>query len=138
MEMPVQGVGHSRPPRWMIVDDNEKMLSLLREIVSLISDAGVECFCVPEEALAAFAADPDAFTLVITDFEMPGMNGGELCRRLHELRPSLKVLLATGSGSLSLEEAAHSGFCGMVQKPFAMTALQSALDTAGVEKGSAD
>ncbi len=122
----------------MIVDDNEKMLSLLREIVSLISNAGVECFSMPEEALAAFVADPDAFTLVITDFEMPGMNGGELCRQLHELRPSLKVMLATGSGSLNLEEAARSGFCGMVQKPFAMTALQNALDTAGVEKASAD
>lgn len=138
MKTSVQGGDQDGHPRWMIVDDNEKMLSLLREIVSLISGTKVECFCVPEEALAAFAAEPDAFTLVITDFEMPGMDGGELCRRLHELRPSLKVLLATGSGSLSLEEAAQNGFCGMVHKPFAMTALQSALDTAGVEKGSAE
>jgi len=136
--MPSQVPGGCVRPRWMLVDNNAKMLSLLSEIVASISDVDVQSFSAPQEALAAFAADPDAFGLVITDFEMPGMNGGEFCECLHELRPSVKVLLATGNGSISLKEAAAYGFCGLVRKPFAMTALQGALVIAGVQQGLTD
>jgi CheY-like chemotaxis protein len=34
---------------------------------------------------------------VVTDFEMPGMSGGELAARLKRLRPELPVLLMSGS-----------------------------------------
>jgi CheY-like chemotaxis protein len=36
---------------------------------------------------------------VVTDFEMPGMNGTELAARLKRLRPDLPVLLVSGSKS---------------------------------------
>ena len=37
---------------------------------------------------------------VLTDFEMPGMTGGELAARLKRLRPELPVLLVSGSKSM--------------------------------------
>lgn len=37
---------------------------------------------------------------VLTDFEMPGMNGTELAARLKRLRPDLPVLLVSGSKSV--------------------------------------
>jgi two-component system cell cycle sensor histidine kinase/response regulator CckA len=119
-------------PCWMIVDDNVEILSLMREIVTQFSDAEIVCFNSPRAALAAFEAAPDSFELVITDFEMPGMNGVELCHRLLAISPTAKVLLATGSGMVTEEAAAGEGFCGLLHKPFPFAALQRALAAAGL------
>src|ERR1035437_10278879 len=68
--------------RWMIVDDDENILSLMHKFAARTSDADIECFLSPHEALAAFKATPESFELVITDLEMPGMDRIELGRQL--------------------------------------------------------
>ena len=114
----------------MVVDDDRDILSLIRDIVARFGNVAVECFSSPQDALAAFEAEPDAFEFVITDLEMPGMSGIELSRHLRALSPSLKILLSTGSEILSDEEAAQKGFCGLLRKPFPLAALQNALEPA--------
>jgi len=79
--------------RWMIVDDNQDVLLLMSEIAAQFSDAEIVCFNSPRAALAAFEAAPENFELVITDFEMPGMNGVELRRRFHAISPVVKILV---------------------------------------------
>jgi len=122
-----------RRPRWMIVDDNPDILSLIQGIVARFSDVDIECFNSPEAALAAFKSEPAAFEFVITDLEMPEMNGIELCRRLRGLAPSLKILVSTGSEIISDEEAVEKGFCGLLRKPFPYAALQRALEPASLK-----
>jgi CheY-like chemotaxis protein len=117
-------------PRWMIVDDDRDILSLIRDIVARFCNVDIECFNSPQDALAAFEAEPGAFEFVITDLEMPGMSGIELSRHLRALSPSLKILLSTGSEILSDEEAVQKGFCGLLRKPFPLAALQNALEPA--------
>jgi CheY-like chemotaxis protein len=97
-----------------------------------LSRATIECFSSPQAALKAFATTPEKFQLVITDLEMPDMSGIELCRRLHELSPTQKVLLSTGSEILTDEQAAKNGFCGLLHKPFLFASLQRSLAAAGV------
>ena len=48
-----------------------------------------------EEALQILGAEP-RIDLVITDFSMPNMSGGDLARRAQASRPGLPFLLATG------------------------------------------
>jgi DNA-binding NtrC family response regulator len=117
----------------MIVDDDENILSLMHKFAARTSDADIECFLSPHEALAAFKATPESFELVITDLEMPGMDGIELGRHLHELSPATKILLATGSGILTATEAVERGFCGLLCKPFPLATLRSALASASVQ-----
>lgn len=119
-------------PRWMIVDDNKDILSLMRGSVAEFVDADIQCFHSPHAALATFATAPEAVDFVITDLEMPGMSGLELGERLWRLSPSLKVLLATGSEILTDGEAAQKGFCGLLRKPFPFAALRNALAAAGI------
>ena len=114
-------------PRWMVVDDDRDILSLIRDIVARFGNVDVECFNSPQDALAAFEAEPGAFEFVITDLEMPGMTGIELSRHLRALSPSLRILLSTGSEILSDEEAAQKGFCGLLRKPFPLAALLTRL-----------
>lgn len=119
-------------PRWMIVDDNQDFLSLMRAVVEEVTGADVQCFQSPHAALAAFASAPGAVDFVITDLEMPGMSGVELGERLRKLSPSLKILLATGSDMFTNEDAVQKGFCGLLHKPFLIAALRNALAAAGI------
>jgi CheY-like chemotaxis protein len=116
--------------RWMIVDNDEDVLMIMRHLLTRISDADVECFLSPQEALAAFAAAPETFELVITDLEMPRMDGIELGRKMRAISPAIKILLASGSGLLTEPEAVEKGFCGLLAKPFSQSLLSAALASA--------
>lgn len=117
-------------PRWMVVDDDEGLRMLVGCALEGMGRAEVCGFDCGADALAAFAADPDGFQFVVTDFQMPGMDGLELRRRLHEIAPGLKILLATGSGAFTDEEVAREGFCGLLSKPFTIDALREAVEAA--------
>jgi two-component system, chemotaxis family, chemotaxis protein CheY len=124
-------------PHWMVIDDTDIVLEVLAALLERQGRAEV-CRCHSgAEALAAFAAHPGAFTFVVTDLDMPGMNGLELCQRLHTLAPRLPILLATGGGALTETDARSLGFCGLLAKPFELTEFQRALASAGVTAGGA-
>jgi DNA-binding NtrC family response regulator len=133
----LQTEGASRP-RWMIVDDNKDILSLMYAVIARCIDADIQYFHSPQAALATFAAAPEAVDFMITDLEMPGMSDIELGSRLKKLSPSLKVLLATGSEILTDGEAVQKGFCRLLRKPFPFTSLRRVLEAAGVLKATAE
>ena len=128
--------GEEQPLRWMIVDDAPDILLVLSDLAAGLTDAKIDCFSSPQEALAAFTAAPEQFQFVITDLEMPGVSGLEFCRRLHEVSPNIKVLLSTASRILTGAEAKQNGFCGLLYKPFLMAAMENALIAAGVLNSS--
>jgi two-component system cell cycle sensor histidine kinase/response regulator CckA len=113
--------------RWLLVDDNEDILHMLAAVLKSFTSAEIECHRSPESALAAFAATPGKYEVVITDFEMPEMDGVEFCQRLLEISPAQKIFLATGSGFFTQETAWHAGFCALLNKPFSFSALKSLL-----------
>ncbi len=118
---------------WMLVDDNADVLELMSALVENLTDAEIERFNSPQTALAAFADAPEKYEVVITDFEMPGMDGVELCRRMLTLAPAQKIILATGSGFFTAAAARHAGFCGLLNKPFPIETLRAVLAEAGVK-----
>ncbi len=120
---------------WMLVDDNASVLELVSALVENLTDAPIERFNSSQAALAAFAAAPEKYEVVITDFEMPGMDGVELCRRMLALAPKQKIILATGSEFFTKAAAQHAGFSGLLNKPFPIEALSTTLSEAGVEMG---
>lgn len=124
--------------RWMLVDDDEGALAFMRTFVSKLGVTEIECYTNAEDALAAFEASPESFELVITDFQMPGMDGVELARRILNLAPNIKILLTTGSNLFNDEVAAREGFSGFLKKPFQFTALQCALEAIAAGKFTAN
>lgn len=113
--------------RWMLVDDDEGLLLMVSALAETLTQARIECYTTPAEALAAFNAAPDQYELVVTDYEMPGMDGVELCRRIHAVRPRQKIFLATGSRYFTGTAARFAGFSALLEKPFPLTALKEAL-----------
>jgi len=78
----------------------------------------------PMEALAIFSADPAQFDLVITDLNMPGINGTELARRLAALRPDLRLVLTTGYSAVVTRDSVFAhGFRELLPKPYDLRSL---------------
>jgi PAS domain S-box-containing protein len=75
--------------------------------------------------------DPRSSVLVLTDVVMPGMNGGQLAKRLLEERPGLRVAFMSG---FSTDELAHSGMGfpmrSFLIKPFTLPELVSFVEDA--------
>jgi DNA-binding NtrC family response regulator len=114
--------------RWMVVDDDVDTLDTVARLLAAVSDAEICSFPSPWQALDAIAAAPETFHLVVTDFEMPGMNGIDFRRQVQAVSPATKVLLTTGSGVFTEESARENGFCGLLCKPFSLGALRQTLE----------
>lgn len=104
----------------LYIDDDEALVSL---VVRLLGREGfkVSGFVDYRDGLAALEADPGAFDLVLTDYNMPGMSGLEVVRRVRELRPELAVAIATGYIDDTLRaQASETGLCEVIFKPNAV------------------
>ena len=74
------------------------------------------------EALAQLA-EGHQFDVVVTDYKMPGMDGGELAKKIRELRPDCAILLITGYTGTS--EAVPN--LPRLSKPFGQSEIAAAL-----------
>jgi len=113
--------------RVLYLDDEEALVALASRLLERLGYQ-VSGFTQPAAALAAFAADPQAFDVVVTDLSMPGLNGIEVARQLLSVRPDLSVLLT--SGYLRAEEIQRAravGIRDMIRKPAAIEELGAAL-----------
>jgi CheY-like chemotaxis protein len=107
----------------LIVEDEPDVLLILRSLVRELA-RGFTVIAVSRgaEALAEIAIEPAA--LVITDYNMPGMNGLELTRQIKLTSPQTHVVLVTAYATLELEHRAHlAGVDDFLAKPFAIEQL---------------
>ncbi|MEM5474399.1 PAS domain-containing protein [Hoeflea sp. AS60] len=77
------------------------------------------------EALKAAAAQ--AFDILVTDVGLPDMKGGELARRLRQMKPDIGIVFATGESQLP--DGAEGGAV-LLTKPYSDDSLKTALDRA--------
>lgn len=104
--------------RVLYVDDEPMLVFLITRALEKLGIAS-EGFANAEEALAAFGRKPQAFSLVLTDFTMPGgMSGLELAQAVLAIRPDTAVVIASGAiDSAEARRAAAVGVRTVIQKP---------------------
>ncbi len=107
----------------LFVDDEEKILAIAREVF-LAYGYKITTHSKPEEALASFKQNPDAYDLLITDMTMPQMTGVELARKVMDLKPDFPVVLCTGYSELiNKESALELGIKEFISKPVVMSKM---------------
>jgi CheY-like chemotaxis protein len=81
-----------------------------------------------EEALETLREAPDRFGLLVTDYMLPSVEGDRLARDVHEIAPSLPVILCTGyqmEGARRVLVDEH--ISKVIQKPFSLRELAETL-----------
>lgn len=102
----------------VLVDDETAYLELLTQQVADNLACPTFSFKHPEEALKAL---PELNAgLIITDFQMPGLNGFQFIRRAQRLLPDVPVLMITAVPDLFSEDEvkALTTLKAIVRKPF--------------------
>jgi signal transduction histidine kinase/CheY-like chemotaxis protein len=111
----------------LLVDDEIPLLNMMAELLRRLGYEP-EPFSDPQAALAAFAAQPGAYDLVLTDEAMPGMPGTALARGVRRVRADVPVLIVTGHAEETLTHAAaESGVSEVLLKPVQSRELAAAL-----------
>jgi two-component system, chemotaxis family, chemotaxis protein CheY len=115
----------------LIVDDSPAMRSFIRRVVRL---SGIEVDQYFEagngaEALEQLAANPvDA---VLTDINMPVMDGEEFVRKMRESAPTRStpvIVISTDATIQRIHTMQALGAMGYLQKPFGPEQLRNELD----------
>jgi CheY-like chemotaxis protein len=113
--------------RILVVDDQESMRHMLADLLEMM---GHESRTVQSgiEALEQLGDDVD---LVITDLNMPEMDGLELMKRIKARIPDLPVIVITGYGTFNTERQVLSdGADGYIPKPCTIHRVQETVNSA--------
>ena len=132
----------TKPQRVAYVDDEAAVLSVM---VRQLERSGyqVRGFGSAAEFLTSLSATPDAFDVVVTDYNMPDVSGLELIVEAQKLAPRLGFVLSSGYLSDDLYEAAgRLGVTHLIMKPEALervreTIADAAAAVAGTHAGAA-
>nr|MBP8133858.1 response regulator [Zoogloea sp.] len=108
----------------LAVDDNEINRMVL---VSLLENEGarVDCEASGADTLARLQHSPaNYYDIVLTDIQMPAMDGYELTRRIHANHPALPVLgLTAHAGAETRARCLAAGILAHIPKPLALNVL---------------
>jgi DNA-binding NtrC family response regulator len=116
--------------RVLVVDDNPSVLRMVAAMLERQHHT-VVLAVDGKTALAALASEP--CDLMITDIDMPSMNGLELLRALRTVVPRPKVIAMSGQGMMPtqhLDMAELFGAVERLQKPFTNQELLAVVDRA--------
>jgi CheY-like chemotaxis protein len=107
----------------LIVDDEPIFSQMVRRLLS-VHDHEAETATDGRSALKAIEDDQEnSIDLVVTDMELPGMNGIELIRRIQGLRREIPIILASGFVDGKQRLALMELGVPVLEKPFLNTAF---------------
>jgi DNA-binding response OmpR family regulator len=113
----------------MLVDDDEDFRRLLGDFLRGLRHAVTEFTSAREALQAAAASRPD---IVVSDVQMPGLDGLELCRRLRAQAPTAEIPIVLMSGASKEERDLLEGYSrgadDYVIKPFAAPILMAKIE----------
>ncbi len=105
----------------LLVEDDRALREALSDTLAL---AGHDYRAVDCAEAALRALHEESFSLVISDVNMPGMDGHQLLRIIRERQPQLPMLLMTAHGAVERAvDAMRQGAADYLVKPFEPKAL---------------
>jgi two-component system response regulator HydG len=114
--------------RILIVDDDTSMCELL---VAGLAQHGFEASASASARGALSELDKSQFDVMVTDINMPDVNGLELCQRALEKQPDLPVIVLTAFGSLETAiQAIRAGAYDFITKPVDIDVVALAVERA--------
>ena len=107
----------------LLIDDEEMVINISEMMLKKI---GYEVLKAHNghEGIQLFEVNKSRIDLIISDLEMPKMNGWEVLNKLREIDPRIKVMLSSGAlTDKDEQDVIDEGFNGFLKKPFSLTTL---------------
>ncbi len=109
---------HARKKRILYIEDEQTVMKVTKQILEHLGFE-VDVLMQSRQAISLLKTQSEDYDLIITDMNMPHMNGIELSKILLEIRPDIPIILCTGSAnSMDEEEIRALGIKGILPKPF--------------------
>ena len=119
----------------VIAIDNDEVLLLMRK--EMYAQEGIHCDTCTDAAELMEMIRRKEYNLLLTDLNMPGINGFELLELLRSSNVgnshTIPVVVATASGSCDAEELLERGFAGCLFKPFSISELMEVSDKCAIK-----
>lgn len=116
-----------RPLRVLVIDDDPKLLYILKRILE-IDRHEVTVTGSGREAVLLFTTQPDNFDLVLTDINLKDLNGWQIAQAVRLLRPEVPIIVVTGgAANLQPEKLKHYAITEVLAKPYSLEDLQNAI-----------
>ena len=115
--------------RVLLVDDHPANLAILEKQIGVLGAETVTCASAPD----ALERVGDGFDLMITDHNMPGMDGMELAEALREAGHSLPIIMLSSASGFAESEPARRHLSAVLQRPTPRRDLFRALQGLGAE-----
>ena len=116
------------------IDNDEVLLLMLKE---MYAKEGIHCDTCTDAAELMEMIRRKTYNLLLTDLNMPGINGFELLELLRSSNvgnsQTIPVVVATASGSCDAEELLERGFAGCLFKPFSISELMEVSDKCAIK-----
>jgi sigma-B regulation protein RsbU (phosphoserine phosphatase) len=107
---------NNKKTKVLVVDDD----AFIREVLASILEGGGYDVGTAEngkQALAAFSADGAGVDLIISDMNMPEMNGTELIKKIRDAGSDVPIIILTGNSEISVAiSAMNSGASDYLMK----------------------
>lgn len=112
--------------RILLVEDDRALREALEDSLAV---AGYSCVAVADAEQALRELSQRVFSLMLSDINMPGMDGQDLLREVNTRVPGMPVVLMTAYGDVQgAVQAMRNGAVDYVLKPFTPKALQRVIE----------
>ena len=120
--------------RVLFIEDDEDQLQSTPRLLEIMG-CEVTAMANPEDAARLVEEGAHGFDLLITDYDMPGMNGTQLAARVAAVEPDLPVILVSGREDATAAASHLPNIRRVVIKPYDKTDLSDAINSVLVDKG---
>ena len=125
----------AQPIRVLLIDDNNVNATMAKSLLER-NGCALQLASNPVKALEGYARKKDSIDLIIVDYFMPSLNGGETVHHLRALNPNIKVLLFSGAEEMRLRQIVRTNrIDGYIHKPLriheALDAIHKVLPKSG-------
>ena len=128
-------IHHDRTFHDVIAIDNDEVLLLM--LKEMYAQEGIHCDTCTNAAELMEMIRRKEYSLLLTDLNMPEINGFELLELLRSSNvgnsKTIPVVVTTASGSCSREELMERGFSGCLLKPFSILELMEVSDKCAMQ-----
>lgn len=109
----------------LLVDDEIMILKLMQRMMERICDNVV----IANDGLEAWNIYQNhSFSIIVTDLNMPNMNGVELIKKIKAINPNQLIIVITAfSQEIEIEEAKKYGANVILEKPFSLESFLDAI-----------